>query len=716
MSVIKAGQHVRSSTSETQSPDGSALPRKSAAFRPDIEGLRAIAVGSVLLYHAGLAWVPGGFIGVDVFFVISGFLITSLMVREVGRTGRLRLADFWARRARRLLPASALVLLFSAVVTVLWLPITTRKVFGGDIIAAAAYVVNWRLGYREVDYLAEDVGASPVQHFWSLAVEEQFYVVWPLLIALVIGVTAVAHRRRALFVTILVLTAASFSFAVYYSVAQPGLAFFVSTTRLWELGIGALLAVGWPLVTRVPPGIRAAVGWVGVGAVLFAALRFDSAMIWPGTATLVPVLGTAAAIAAGGDGMAGRPGVGRLLGLSPMVWLGGLSYSLYLWHWPFVVAAEGLWGHLQVRYMLLVVLASVVPAWLSLRLVENPVRQSPRLATARPALLLGGSLTGIAALAGVAVIASFSLVDTTDVASIEEAPGAVALTDPQYADIDWSTVEHVDAIRPSPLNPDTPSIYDTRACMPEPLEERYEVCEFGDPDSDHTVVLVGDSKAAQWFSAVEKIAEDNAWRMVFIGKDQCEFANVIRAYVGSQPSPSCDRWSQWALEKVLEEKPDVVLTTSRFSTALRPDQSVGEQETQDAMVEGLVSHWRKIIDTGAVLVPLLDTPGPPGGGVPACVQENQNHLTACRYPLEGRAEKTGQPAALAAAKDVPQARVVDMTDVLCPGGVYCPAVIGNVLVYRTGSHLTDSYAVSATDILAARLSGVTDGLLGSGKG
>jgi hypothetical protein len=426
------------------------------------------------------------------------------------------------------------------------------------------------------------------------------------------------------------------------------------------------------------------------------------------------VLGTAAAIAAGGDGMDGHRGVGRLLGLSPMIWLGGLSYSLYLWHWPMLVAAEGVWGHLQVRYLLLVVLVSVVPAWLSLRLVENPIRQSPRLATARPSLVLGACATAIAAVAGAAVIASFALVDTTDVAASSDAPGAAALTDPRFADVDWTTVEKVDAIRPSPLDPDTPKIYETRACMPLPLDDRYEACEFGDVTSDHTVVLVGDSKAAQWFTAVENIAKRNGWRMLFIGKDGCEFADVIRPSATGQANPSCSRWSQWALQKILAEKPDVVLTSTRSSVALRPDQRIVEAETQDAMVEGLVSHWRAVTDNGSVLVPILDTPGRPGGGVPECVQENQDHLTACRYSLTGRRAVSGQPAQLAAAAQVPKANPLDMTDVVCPGGDYCPPVIGNVLVYRTGTHLTDAFAASATDILARKLAKATDGLLGPG--
>ncbi|MCW2853067.1 MAG: acyltransferase, partial [Nocardioides sp.] len=279
---------------------GDAVPHgPRAGFRPDIEGLRAVAVLSVLIYHAGLAWVPGGYVGVDVFFVISGFLITSLMVREVERTGRLGLTGFWARRARRLLPASTLVLVFSAVVAFAVLPVNTRRDFGGDIVAAAGYVVNWRLGLRAVDYLAENVGASPVQHYWSLAVEEQFYVVWPLLIAAMVTMFR-TRWRPALLVGIAVITLASFVFTLSYAAEQPGLAFFVSTTRIWELGVGALLALALPALVRLPAAALGVLGWAGLALVAYAALVLDETTRWPGTATLLPVLGTAAAILAGG--------------------------------------------------------------------------------------------------------------------------------------------------------------------------------------------------------------------------------------------------------------------------------------------------------------------------------------------------------------------------------------------------------------------------------
>ncbi|MFI5429045.1 acyltransferase family protein [Aeromicrobium sp. UC242_57] len=197
--------------------------------------MRTIAVGSVLAGHAGIPFMAGGFVGVDVFFVLSGFLITGLLAREVSRSGRVNLANFWGRRLKRLLPASATVLLFSALVTYVYLPITQREAFGGDIVSAALYVVNWRLADRGVDYLAEDIGQSPVQHYWSLAVEEQFYLIWPILM-LLIGVLAVKRWKPSAFAVLGAVTAASFVYSVQQTADSPATAYFVSTTRIWEAG------------------------------------------------------------------------------------------------------------------------------------------------------------------------------------------------------------------------------------------------------------------------------------------------------------------------------------------------------------------------------------------------------------------------------------------------------------------------------------------------
>jgi peptidoglycan/LPS O-acetylase OafA/YrhL len=684
----------------------------SKGFRPDIEGLRAVAVLSVLIYHAGLAWVPGGYVGVDVFFVISGFLITSLMVRDVERRGRLGLTDFWARRARRLLPASTLVLAFSALVALVCLPVNTRKDFGGDIVSAALYVVNWRLGAREVDYLAENVGASPVQHYWSLAVEEQFYIVWPLLIAALVAIFR-SRWRPALLAGITAITVASFVFTLSYTEEQPGLAFFVSTTRMWELGVGALLAIAFPVLVRLPVALRGVLGWLGLALIAYSVLELDSTTLWPGTATLLPVLGTAAAILAGG-GLAARWGVGRLLGLRPAVWIGGLSYSLYLWHWPFLIGAEGLWGDLRVRQTLLVVLASGIPAWLSYRYVETPFRTSRRFALPRPALLAGAAGMLVSTAAGLALVASFSLVDTVEEASATEAPGAAALADPAFAGTDWAALKTVDVLRPSPLTAykDYPSI-NRDGCVATLMTAYEEPCEFGDPDGDRTVVLVGDSKAAQWFTPLRKLAERENWRLVVILKNGCPFAGST-ILLNDKPNPACDEWSPWALSTIEEIEPDVVLTVTRHHSSLPPGGRSKEDYTPEAMVDGLVEYWQRMIDVGIAVVPILDTPIPVSGTVPDCVQDNLDDLTRCVALKENGTQRSGALRQLEAAKRVPEATIVDMSPVVCPDGVHCPPVIGNVLVYRGGTHLTNTYAATTTDALGERLAKATDGLIGAG--
>ncbi|HZC27156.1 MAG TPA: acyltransferase, partial [Actinopolymorphaceae bacterium] len=273
-------------------------PCGESGHRADIEGLRATAVLLVLAYHAGIPLFAGGFVGVDVFFVISGFLITGLIVREVQQTGRLSLARFYARRARRLLPATAVVLTAVAVLTVVILPPIRRSSVAMDLAASSLYAINWRLAGEAVDYMASEQAASPVQHFWSLAVEEQFYLVWPVLILALVW----WHRRsgwslrRTLLAGLAVLAIPSLVWSVTLTHSVPGRAYLVSTTRAWELGIGAAVAVGATGLARLPRRVRWLGGWVGAGAIVVAALTYDSSTLFPGYAALLPTLGAALVI------------------------------------------------------------------------------------------------------------------------------------------------------------------------------------------------------------------------------------------------------------------------------------------------------------------------------------------------------------------------------------------------------------------------------------
>ncbi|HEU4894901.1 MAG TPA: acyltransferase, partial [Acidimicrobiia bacterium] len=311
-------------------------------FRLDIEGMRALAVIAVLLFHGSVPWAEGGYVGVDVFFVISGFLITGLLLREMETTGGVQLSRFYARRARRLLPASFLTLAATAVMTLLVLPANRWASIAGDLSASALYVVNWRLAGRSVDYLAADTAASPVQHFWSLSVEEQFYAVWPLLMILV-GVKLFSRSRGlALKATLGAVFVLSFVWSVWYTGSSPGEAYFATTTRLWELALGGGLALSQNSLRRLPRPAAEGLAIAGVSAICLAVLTYGPSTSFPSFTALLPTVGAAALIAAG----TAHPEttVGRALSLKPLVWIGGLSYSIYLFHWPMVVGAEAIFG------------------------------------------------------------------------------------------------------------------------------------------------------------------------------------------------------------------------------------------------------------------------------------------------------------------------------------------------------------------------------------
>jgi peptidoglycan/LPS O-acetylase OafA/YrhL len=675
-------------------------------FRPDIEGMRAIAIGLVVVYHAGVRQLPGGFVGVDVFFVISGFLITGLLVREVTSTGRVSLTRFYARRAKRLLPATGLVLVATVVLT--WLTISTVRwrEFGLDVVSAATYVVNWRLAARSVDYLAEDVGVSPVQHFWSLAVEEQFYIVWPLLLvalAWLLRRHTWLRPRRVMAVGIAAVIVPSFAYSVYLTTANPATAFFVTPTRLWELGIGAFVAIGATLWMRVPRPAAIVLGWGGLVAVVASGFLLTAETAWPGYAALLPTLGTAAMIVAGYT--AGRAGVARLLALKPAVWVGGISYSLYLWHWPLIVAATAYWGELGGKKGLLVMAAAVVPAYLSLRLVENPIRFAPALSRSnRLALSIGGNFTALGVVAGLVLmllVPSSSRSSSAAAAEGKAALGAEALTGSaaapgtvaSLADVQWYTPSAMQA--PEDLAP-YPRECQVEKPSPDPI-----ACTWGDPEGATTVVVVGDSKVMQYYTPLNSIAQQQGWKIVSLTKSACGFHDGMQVAKGTQYT-SCADWNTAVLADILEMQPDVVITAERISQAL---EDVGDLDSlsRGAMVDAMVRQWSRVTDAGIPMVVIADNPSP-GEVSPVyeCVADNDGDLSACTFDRAEGAARSGAAAQLPAAEQVPGVRVVDIRDSICPGDT-CVPVIGNVFVYRRGSHVTNTYAATLADAIGAAL-------------
>lgn len=684
-------------------------PDHGRTLRLDIEGMRTIAVGSVLVAHAGVSWFAGGFVGVDVFFVLSGFLITSLLAREVSRTGRVRIGNFWARRMKRLLPASATVLVFSALVTWIYLPITQRQAFGGDIVSAALYVVNWRLSARGVDYLAEDIGQSPVQHYWSLAVEEQFYLVWPLLM-LAIGIIAAKRWKQGAFVALGLVTVLSFVWSVAQTESTPATAYFVSTTRAWELGIGALLALSGARVAKLPSVLLAIGGWLGIALIAYAVLAFDAGTTWPGVNALVPTIGAALMIASGIRRTPGSPQ--RLLSLKPMVWVGGLSYSIYLWHWPILVAAQAGYPDLRVRWTLLLMILSIVPSWLSHKYIENPVRFGTFFKPTGRALAMGMSLTAVGVCVGLVLNATVGLAGGVEEASRSDSLGARALLVKANDGVVWSDINRVKKMRPLPVDApkDRPPLYDKQPeCQLRPGEIKPVLCEFGDTSADRTIVIVGDSKVVQWETALNDLGKREGWKLVQITKSACSFTDAEQA---RSNRVDCRAWGKAALQSILKLKPDLVLASHRLGKALPPGKTKPSDETEDAMVQGMTRYWKAITGAGIPMAALLDNPSPATAPVYECVAQHLKDLSTCSFDRAKGIKGSGAPAQLKAAANVPGVKVINMTDTICPDGPRCSAVIGDVLVYRQGTHLTRTFIDSAEPQLAAALYKASGGKFG----
>lgn len=691
-------------TTTTTSLGSRQLGRAPGHLRGDIEGLRALAILLVLLYHAGLTVLPGGFVGVDVFFVISGFLITQLLLREVAATGGISLRRFWARRARRLLPASVLVLVVTAVATWLLLPVTRWREIGGDVAAAAAYLVNWRFADRSIDYLASDSEPSPLLHFWSLAVEEQFYLLWPVLLVAIIYVC----RRRGvlpsapLVGSVLALVAvASLGWAVHLSFQGTPTAFFVTTTRAWELAIGASVALALPLCARIPRRAAPLIGAAGFAAIVCSAVVFTSDSVWPGLLTLVPTIGTAAIIASGVSNQ--DSWLTRLLGVRPVGWLGGVSYSLYLWHWPVIVIGSYVVDDNTLTTGLSLAAASLIPAMLSYYLVENPIRFSRQLKDRNTLTLLLGGAVSVATI-GLGLWLSVAATGVATTSSPDGPQGAQSLISEDGRRAASAPLSTYASITPSLANAadDIPDMY-ADGCHAAPEEDRLLKCTYGNPGSKFVVALVGDSHAAQWQPALEMIAIDRGWRLDTYTKSGCFFGDVDVWYeTVNRPYASCSAWNDLVIHAFEVAPPDLIITSTSgsYSVAMPDGSRITDAAAAPYLVQGMARTWSRLAELSTLAV-VLDTPRP-NLDVPLCLAENPDKAQLCAVSRQAAEADSGAAIQRAAAGLSSPDLVADLSADICPGAS-CTPVIGSVLVWRDTNHLTATYVRSLAPALEKQI-------------
>ncbi|HWH25303.1 MAG TPA: acyltransferase family protein [Pseudolysinimonas sp.] len=659
-------------------------------FRADIQGLRAIAVGAVVLNHAGVPGFAGGYIGVDVFFVISGFLITSHLARSRSETGRINLRDFWARRARRILPASFAVLVASIVGSFIWIPPLLREQTLRDAAATALYVPNYAFAVHGTDYLAE-TSPSLFQHYWSLGVEEQFYLFWPLIL---MAVFAVSQGGRGLLAVVGVIAAASFlACLVLTTVSQPW-AFFSLWSRAWEFAAGGL--IGLLLMKReriMPARVSAFAGWLGLGMIAAGVVLFSYDTVFPGIAVTLPVIGTALLIAADADGE--RRGPRLLLGTPPLQFIGRISYSLYLVHWPiliFVTAALGADYFLPWWATGLVIVGAVPVAWLLYRFVENPARTSPRLVGMRPARTLALAGTGSA---GIAIAAVVGL--TVGVTVPLDGGRTVQVTAPSDPPIITSFV-------PSNMTPtlyaaadDNPALYEL-GCELGFSRSTPLPCDFGS-DTGTRVVLFGDSHAAHWFPALESIADTDGYHLQTHTKSGCASVDV-RLLRDNTAYASCDTWRKEVIADLRADPPDLVVlanyTNPEFATT---NDKTGQWE------RGLRKTIDQLSEVTRVVV-IADTPDLRVNPA-ACLAEHLTTAKNCGQPSTVALQSPGRAAEVAATAAT-HTPLIDLTGYFCTPK-WCPALIGNTLAYRDSHHLTATYSAELAGVLRPQLQAALGG-------
>lgn len=649
---------------------------------PEIQGLRAVAVGLVLIFHIWPSALTGGYVGVDVFFVISGYLITGLLVRAAMRDGHISLIDFYSRRARRLLPAATAVLAATFAGMFIFLPEARFEETAIQIAASALYIQNWVLAWLSVDYLGAENAASPVQHYWSLSIEEQFYFVWPLVM---IGALYCARRLggspgRIFIVALSLIFTASLAASAFLTAQDPARAYFVTHTRMWELALGGLLALtvhhlhvpkGWP---------RAAALVAGLTAIIWSAIAYSPATPFPGAAALVPTLGTALAIVAGDV----RLGFFRGLNARWLTYIGDRSYSIYLWHWPIVVFYTVRHETVGLMDGIGLITLTLLLSHISYKQIEQRYRHAGAKGDWKPIVY---GLVSIAACVFSASIVQYSAARQSSIqisADNPLYPGPSALL---------ASVPVPDGVKPLPalaaLKRDLPLVY-TEKCHQNQKSSEPISCLLGDLHGSKTIAVVGDSHAAQWIPALEKMAKELGWKLMTFTKSACPFSRVAVKAAGGIPYPSCSEWRENVILKIKETAPILVFTS----------QSRGYGYiNRETMTAGLRNVWRELEEAGTQVVVIQDTPWmtfEPGDCLAA---GDPQKCTSVRTEVEA------DDLLSKAAEGAEGVQFVDMTDGICRAE-FCDAVVGNIIVWRDRHHLSATYS-QALGPYMARLAGLT---------
>ena len=647
--------------------------------RLDIQGMRAIAVVLVVLFHAEIPGFGGGYVGVDVFFVISGFLISTHLLEGLRTNGRIGFASFYARRARRLLPAAFVVILATVVAARLLVSPIQFGYVVKDAIAASFYVPNLWFAYNATDYLAEKT-PSLFLHYWSLGVEEQFYLLWPVLLAILFRFFKARWMTAIAMSAIAVVSFAVCQYSTTYT--QPD-AFFLLPARVWEFGLGALVALALLDGRKLfSPRIAAVLGWAGLVAIIGAGMVFTTKTVYPGSAVAIPVLGAALLIAAG----TAPGGPAAALSVRPATWIGDISYSLYLVHWPVLmlpVAAGAYMEHLPMWARSALALACVPLAWLLYTYVEIPGQRLSWLATARPRRTFGVAVGAMATIVVTAVTAGLVVQSRLD--SGRPAEPIVLTASP--AGTGYVPTNLVPTL--AEADNDRPVVYDN-GCHRNLSQTELADCVIGSDPAAPRVVLFGDSHAAQWYPALQPLADSGAVRLEAHTKSSCPAAPPADI-----ASTSCPTWVANVASTLAEDPPALVIMAN-FGKLYFPDGENRGQLWRDSLTAAIAR-----LPAQSHLMLLADTPST--GTTPSiCLARFTDDAPYCALDRNEALDSELRAVERSVAEQYENVSYLDFTELFC-NATMCPSIIGDTLVYRDGSHITTemSRVLSGAFIAAA---------------
>lgn len=643
-------------------------------YRGDVEGLRAVAILLVVACHASVTWLAGGFIGVDVFYVLSGYLITGLLVQEIATNGRLNFANFYARRLRRLMPALLLMLLVACVLCRLLMPPYGQHKQAMAATSAALWLSNFYFGFMQLDYFGPAAKSILFLHTWSLGVEEQFYLVWPLLAVVAMGVWRGTKRQptltrlRWLFGTVFILT---FALSLYWTWHAPRLAFYMMPARAWQFALGGLafLVVGTPRFPVAVPALgktwSIVAGWLGLALIMVPALLIDGRVPYPGWWALMPTVGTALVVV--GVGAQGSwYSANRWLATLPMQSLGRVSYSWYLWHWPVLLIGAQLVDTRAGWTRLLLVMVSLLIATASYRFFETPIRRNRHL-LARPRRVVAAGLV-IIVCAGLAGLTWYHATKVRDanptLSAYVDAPIVYRMGCDQWY--------HSAAVRP---------------------------CEFGDPHAAHVAISFGDSVSTEWVPAYMRLFDRPGWRLIVFTKSSCPSVNVpIYDPWPRRIDVNCIKWRHDVIQRITELRPDVVLTSTIYDYGF----------TRAEWINGSRAVFKKLAVAAKQVFVLRSTPRSERLSPDCVVPRSWLYTTimgrspACTSPANTPESDEVFRWITKAAAPFRNVQVMDLTDAYCPGGI-CHAVVDGRAMFRDDHHFTATFAASLAPTLAKAL-------------